>query len=639
MLPFLLIILLQTVDIATHGVRERAQRRLRVEPSEATYACPLNNDFYYNGVISSPNYPNMYPPSTKCYYYITAEPGKVLSFKFSQYDLETCCDYVTIYDGPSVNNKILAQFGGPKSNLTSPIGTYLTMTRNAVVTFQSNEVIQKSGFSFTYNSTLSATPCNRDVLLVINGMAAVGTQSNFQKQLQFIANKLTPTWQIGADKVRAMIALLTGINYSTIFGFEDMPTNSNLSQTVLSLTNKVPDVTQNNKTDLECLFRYTHDLLDKMWKKDFDRRDGIEQVAIVFVASNANSEQDFYKAMEFSHLTRTAEDTKIIIVGMGNSLEQQQISQLAYANGFAFFSGYDQLDSLVSSINDALCRGLNSQLVFSLFVRSLVVINSLHSVLLIIIAATQFLIWRLNQPCDALLSSTVCFAFRLPLMFCFLMSSLLHCGMSIERSLATVFKNNYADYTSTSGYFIISVMTCLGILFVVAALHKWPLGVPNIYCSGAPNEVLMDLSMVTATLGILELIAFIYMLGLFFVNLRQLKAQNYSNLQRKSQLTENVAAFKLILPLHIFHMIFFVSFHSVGAYLFKLKSMFSSETGFRGFVAAAYLIPLYTFLSPLIVHQILRRGAQMRKRRLTAVRHVEKNEKDVYFGMYQELWK
>ncbi|CAD6194686.1 unnamed protein product [Caenorhabditis auriculariae] len=361
MLIFLSVFLLQVADSFSHGVRQNARGRSKVEISEAAYACPLNNDFYYHGVISSPNYPNMYPPSTKCYYYITAEPGKVLSFKFSQYDLETCCDYVTIYDGPSVNSKVLAQFGGPKTNLTTPSGTYYTTTRNAVVTFQSNEVIQRSGFSFTYNSTFSTTPCNRDILLVINGMATVGTQSNFQKQLQFLANKLTPTWQIGADKVRAMINFQTDIDYAVIWGYEDMPTNTELSKTILSLTDYVPDVTQNNSTDLECLFRYTYDSFDSLGKKDFNERDGIEHVAIVFVSSNANSEQDFYEALEFSHLTRTAEDTKIIIVGMGSSLQQQQIAQLAYANGFAFFSGYDQLDSLVSSINNALCKGLNTQ--------------------------------------------------------------------------------------------------------------------------------------------------------------------------------------------------------------------------------------------------------------------------------------
>lgn len=44
--------------------------------------CPTNNDFYYNGTINSPLYPYNYPPNDKCYYYITAEPGKVLKWVF-----------------------------------------------------------------------------------------------------------------------------------------------------------------------------------------------------------------------------------------------------------------------------------------------------------------------------------------------------------------------------------------------------------------------------------------------------------------------------------------------------------------------------------------------------------------------------
>ncbi|KHJ85869.1 CUB domain protein [Oesophagostomum dentatum] len=72
--------------------------------------CPENNDFYYEGVLTSPLYPNNYPPNTECYYYMTAAPGKVLSFNFTHYDLESCCDYVTIYDGNGIKSPKLAQW-------------------------------------------------------------------------------------------------------------------------------------------------------------------------------------------------------------------------------------------------------------------------------------------------------------------------------------------------------------------------------------------------------------------------------------------------------------------------------------------------------------------------------------------------
>ena len=40
--------------------------------------CPFNNDFYYNGTIYSPLWPASYPPNDPCYYYMTAEVGKVM---------------------------------------------------------------------------------------------------------------------------------------------------------------------------------------------------------------------------------------------------------------------------------------------------------------------------------------------------------------------------------------------------------------------------------------------------------------------------------------------------------------------------------------------------------------------------------
>uniref|UniRef100_A0A8R1DXS9 CUB domain-containing protein n=1 Tax=Caenorhabditis japonica TaxID=281687 RepID=A0A8R1DXS9_CAEJA len=322
--------------------------------------CPLNNDFYYNGTINSPLYPYNYPPNDKCYYYISAEPGTVLKISFSHFDLESCCDFITIYDGPTDISPKLVQIGGPGSNVTKA-GTYYTTTRNAVVTFESNPTIQKSGFSMQYESVNSVSPCNRDVYLVVNGLASVGTQDNFQKQINFLANQLTPTWNVGLDKVRVMMNLQVDMDYAVVWSADDLPTNADVTQEVLHMVEYVPDVTQNNNTDLECLFRYAYDALDAP-EKEFDERYGIEQVVIVFVASNPNTDQDFNEAFEFSHKMRTSQNAKVIVVGMGPGLDQSRLARLAYAQGYAFFSAsYDNLSDLIPKINNAICSGLNAQ--------------------------------------------------------------------------------------------------------------------------------------------------------------------------------------------------------------------------------------------------------------------------------------
>lgn len=61
--------------------------------------CPLENDFWTTGVISSPYYPSSYPNNIKCWYYMYADIGSVLQFNFTSFDLDGELDYITIYDG------------------------------------------------------------------------------------------------------------------------------------------------------------------------------------------------------------------------------------------------------------------------------------------------------------------------------------------------------------------------------------------------------------------------------------------------------------------------------------------------------------------------------------------------------------
>ncbi|KAK6039024.1 hypothetical protein COOONC_23471, partial [Cooperia oncophora] len=224
------------------------------------------------------------------------------------------------------------RIGGPNATVTTPNGLYFTTQRYALVTFQTDPVIQKTGFQFVYESVFTANPCNRDIVLMLSGLSTVGTQENFQKvtrrelvvrrvlmrlftlcifqQLDFVANQLSPTWQVGLDKIRVVLNLVVDADYSVIWTADDLATNQLLSQTVLGLTQDVPDVTQNNNTDLECIFKYAQ-LAVSFDAKEDKERDGVEKAVIAFVPQNPNDDQDFYAAMEFAHLVRTTDDTKV----------------------------------------------------------------------------------------------------------------------------------------------------------------------------------------------------------------------------------------------------------------------------------------------------------------------------------------
>ncbi|CAB3405698.1 unnamed protein product [Caenorhabditis bovis] len=354
-------IFIKPVSILTFAIITAKAQQPKTLARDDYIGCPENNDFYYSGQINSPFYPKNYPPNDKCFYFVHAEPGKVLEFKFNHWDLESCCDYVTIYDGPTTSSPVLVQIGGPGANVTTPASVYHSSTRFAVITFISNPTIQKSGFSLQYSSVNTATPCNRDIFLLINSLANVGSEANFNKELRFFANSLTPTWNVAMDKVRVMMNLQTDIDYAIVWSADMVPTNAKVTSEILGMSKYVPNVNDDSHQDLECLMRYTYDGMGTFGEKELDERYGIEQVAIVFVAGDANNQQDYNEAFEFAHKTRTEMDTKIIIIGVGN-VNQTALSKLAYAQGFAFFANdYNSLPSLVPQINKAICAGLNSQ--------------------------------------------------------------------------------------------------------------------------------------------------------------------------------------------------------------------------------------------------------------------------------------
>ncbi|XP_053566997.1 embryonic protein UVS.2 [Bombina bombina] len=100
------------------------------------------------GVITSPGYPNLYPPSVDCFWIITASPELKIIINFDVFNLETYpyCryDYVRIYDGKTTSSPLIGTFCGRSSfNRKS--------TDNALlIKFHSDYSNQYPGFSASY---------------------------------------------------------------------------------------------------------------------------------------------------------------------------------------------------------------------------------------------------------------------------------------------------------------------------------------------------------------------------------------------------------------------------------------------------------------------------------------------------------
>uniref|UniRef100_A0A3Q3MXM2 Cubilin n=1 Tax=Mastacembelus armatus TaxID=205130 RepID=A0A3Q3MXM2_9TELE len=106
------------------------------------------------GVISSPNYPNLYPSLSRCAWLLEAAPGHTITLTFSYFNVEahsTCgWDSVTIFNGGSPASPIIGQYCGT----TSP-GTIQSGSNKLAVVFLADHVVSRGGFIASWSADSS----------------------------------------------------------------------------------------------------------------------------------------------------------------------------------------------------------------------------------------------------------------------------------------------------------------------------------------------------------------------------------------------------------------------------------------------------------------------------------------------------
>ncbi|XP_070842448.1 cubilin [Chaetodon trifascialis] len=97
------------------------------------------------GVLSSPNYPNIYPSRSHCAWLLEAPEGHTIKLTFSSFNLEphSKCgwDSVTIFNGGSPGSPIIGQYCGT----TSP-GTIQSGSNKLAVVFLADHSVSRGGF-------------------------------------------------------------------------------------------------------------------------------------------------------------------------------------------------------------------------------------------------------------------------------------------------------------------------------------------------------------------------------------------------------------------------------------------------------------------------------------------------------------
>lgn len=107
-----------------------------------------------SGNISSPMFPDVYPPRQTCRWIISAPQGHRVQLSFHTFQLETCllpfictCDYIRIRDGNDEKSPSLGKFcGGNKPPFIQSSGRFLW------VEFVTDRTRNEKGFHATYTN-------------------------------------------------------------------------------------------------------------------------------------------------------------------------------------------------------------------------------------------------------------------------------------------------------------------------------------------------------------------------------------------------------------------------------------------------------------------------------------------------------
>nr|XP_043901390.1 deleted in malignant brain tumors 1 protein isoform X9 [Solea senegalensis] len=105
---------------------------------------------YSSGYFTSPNHPHYYQDGANCVWYLKTSHDQRIFLSFLFLELENCCscDYINIYDGPSLNSRYLGKVcEGSTSSFSSSSNT---MT----VHFRSDQSVVGRGFKAEFKSIL-----------------------------------------------------------------------------------------------------------------------------------------------------------------------------------------------------------------------------------------------------------------------------------------------------------------------------------------------------------------------------------------------------------------------------------------------------------------------------------------------------
>ncbi|XP_059377145.1 deleted in malignant brain tumors 1 protein-like [Carassius carassius] len=105
--------------------------------------------------LSSPRYPNNYPDNSYCTWTIHSTGNMTVSLTFTDVVLETCCDYIKVYDGPSTLHPLLGEIREYRNQ------SFKSSSNDLTVFFYSDSSVTRRGFhaNWVFVEAPSDDPC------------------------------------------------------------------------------------------------------------------------------------------------------------------------------------------------------------------------------------------------------------------------------------------------------------------------------------------------------------------------------------------------------------------------------------------------------------------------------------------------
>ncbi|XP_028278938.1 deleted in malignant brain tumors 1 protein-like isoform X4 [Parambassis ranga] len=120
-----------------------------------------------SGTFSSPNHPYYYQDNAYCVWQIKAEHDQRIVLSFTYLQLENCCscDYISIYDGPSVGSRYLGKL------CNNTVSTFYSSSNYMTVLFRTDGSVVAQGFRAEFFSSLlpssGRVDCSSDKMTIV----------------------------------------------------------------------------------------------------------------------------------------------------------------------------------------------------------------------------------------------------------------------------------------------------------------------------------------------------------------------------------------------------------------------------------------------------------------------------------------